>query len=937
MENQLDRVIDALPGVAWTALADGSVDYVNQYWCAYTGRDRDEARGNGWLDAVHPDDRPGVAEGWLAIFSDGEPRTLQARLRRCDGTYRRFVFRANPLGHPAASNAWCGLWTDIDDIDPATQADSRVVPELRTLIDSVPALVSLMAPTGELECVNIHNLDYMGTTLEELKGWAASDIIHIDDRPGVIDSWAHAVATGEPYRQELRIRRADGAYHWFVANGMPMRDDQGRIVRWWIITLDIDEQKRDKALIANALAEISASESRLRSIINAVPGFVWSAAPDGNVTFVNQRWCDYTGIALETACGNGWMAAIHPDDGSALAGYWQALACGEPGEFEARLRRFDGAFRWFLIRTVPERDESGHVVRWYGENTDIEDRKRAEILLAGEKRVLGMIAGGSPLKLTLEALCELAQSCFDDAMCKVVQIAELKYRQPTPAAKPALLPDAAPNVPKGLAEGLEGYPQDADRSPDAWVAVHNARVICADLTRETRWGNWRTNALASGLRANWSIPVTSACGHVTGVLSLLYREPKEPGAMQLNLLGQLTHLASIAIDRARSEAALRQSEAFLARAQRLSSTGTFSWRVSSDEIVWSEEIYRILDLDPTIKPTFDFIYTRVHPDDLSIYKETIRRQRNKGQDFEHEHRLQLPDGTVKHVHLVAHAMKDEEGGLEYIAALQDVTQRRLSEAALGKVRSELTHLARVASLGALTASIAHEVNQPLAGIVTNASTCLRMLGADPPNINGALETARRTIRDGNRAADVIDRLHVLFSKKSMTLEDVDINEAAREVIALSLGELQRSAVVVHPELADSLPLVKGDRVQLQQVILNLILNAKEAMGTVTDRPRFLHVSTGQQESSVYLEIRDNGTGFDPKDAERLFSPFYTTKSSGMGIGLSVSHSIIEKHAGRLWASENDRGPGAVFRFAVPRLDERAPGVHVDHAREVFNG
>ena len=368
----------------------------------------------------------------------------------------------------------------------------------------------------------------------------------------------------------------------------------------------------------NEFERVSASEESLRSLINAVPGFVWSAAPDGNVTFLNQRWADYTGMTLSEARGTGWTQSLHPEDAPALAAYWGALLqSGESGEYEARLRRFDGTYRWFLIRAVPQRDESGAILRWYGENTDIEDRKRAE-------------------------------------------------------------------------------------------------------------------------------------------------------------------------------------------------------------------------------------------------------------------------------------------------------------AALDKMRSELAHLARVASLGALTASIAHEVNQPLAGIITNASTCLRMLGADPPNVAGALETARRTIRDGNRAADVINRLRALFSKKSITIESVDINEAAREVIAMLLGELQRNGVLLHPDFADNLPQVMGDRVQLQQVILNLILNALEAMNKITSRSRHLRISTHTGDGGrVSLTVRDNGSGFDPQDSERLFTAFYTTKSSGMGIGLSVSRSIIEHHDGSLWAMLNSDGPGASFRIDLP--------------------
>jgi C4-dicarboxylate-specific signal transduction histidine kinase len=256
-----------------------------------------------------------------------------------------------------------------------------------------------------------------------------------------------------------------------------------------------------------------------------------------------------------------------------------------------------------------------------------------------------------------------------------------------------------------------------------------------------------------------------------------------------------------------------------------------------------------------------------------------------------------------------------------------VTERRLSEEALGKVRSELAHVARVTSLGALTASIAHEVSQPLSGIITNAGTCLRMLAADRPNIDGARETARRTIRDGNRASDVITRLRALFAKKDATTESVDLNEATREVIALSLSELQRSRVILRPELADDLPPVAGDRVQLQQVILNLLRNASDAMSGFDDRPRKLVIRTERDEGDhVRLTVQDTGVGIEPQAMGRLFEAFYTTKSGGMGIGLSVSRSIIESHQGRLWAAPND-GPGATFSFSIPRRPERVTCAH----------
>src|SRR5438132_1223401 len=229
--------------------------------------------------------------------------------------------------------------------------------------------------------------------------------------------------------------------------------------------------------------------------------------------------------------------------------------------------------------------------------------------------------------------------------------------------------------------------------------------------------------------------------------------------------------------------------------------------------------------------TIDLTRTRVHPEDLTLLHEMIERARSAASDFQYEHRLLMPDGSVKHLHLIAHGTKNESGEVEYIGATQDVTQRRLAEGALDKARSELAHVTRVMTLGALTASIAHEVNQPLSGIITNASTCLRMLNADPPNVDGARETAKRTIRDGNRASDVVTRMRALLSKRELTLESLDLNEAAREVIALSSSELQRNRVVLQSELADDLPSITGNRVQLQQVILNLLRNASDRKST----------------------------------------------------------------------------------------------------------
>jgi PAS domain S-box-containing protein len=377
-------------------------------------------------------------------------------------------------------------------------------------------------------------------------------------------------------------------------------------------------------------------------------------------------------------------------------------------------------------------------------------------------------------------------------------------------------------------------------------------------------------------------------------------------------------------ERRRAEENLRQTAAFLSEAQRLSMTGSFSWVPRSGHITWSSQLYRIFGFEESTTITLDRIGSRLHPDDAALFGEMAERAIVASGDMEFAHRIVMPDGSIKHLHLVAHGARNRAGEIEYIGAVQDVTERHQSAEALNRARSELTHVARVTTLGVLTASIAHEVNQPLSGIITNASTCLRMLAADPPNVEGARETALRTIRDGNRAADVVTRLRALFGAKSAASEGVDLNEATREVLALSSSELRRKGIIVRTDLAPTLPHIFGDRVQLQQVVLNLLLNAADAMSEIPDRPRELTVVTCEHEQNgVCVIVRDVGVGVADHFKDKLFEPFQTTKRGGMGIGLSISRSIIESHKGRIWATDNE-GPGASFCFTIPTRVVPAP-------------
>jgi PAS domain S-box-containing protein len=352
----------------------------------------------------------------------------------------------------------------------------------------------------------------------------------------------------------------------------------------------------------------------------------------------------------------------------------------------------------------------------------------------------------------------------------------------------------------------------------------------------------------------------------------------------------------------------------------LSRTGSFGWRVASGEIIWSEETFRMFSYDkvPSIKHAT--VFQRVHPEDRARVEQTIDRASSDGKDFEHGYRLLMPDGSVKHVHATAHAVTDASGGIEFVGAVTDVTSRKRAEAELHEAQAKLAHVTRVTALGELAASIAHEVNQPLAAVVTNAAACLRWLDRDPANLNEARATLRSIINDGNRAGEVIQRVRALVNKTT-DRKALHINDVVNEVISFVQHELFSHRVALRLELAPALPLVLADRIQLQQVILNLVINGIEAMQPVKGRPRELVIRTRQDETGqVLVTVSDCGVGVAAEDVDRLFDAFFTTKSGGMGMGLSICRSIVDAHGGRLSASGNT-GPGATFQFTMPLHQE----------------
>jgi PAS domain S-box-containing protein len=367
-------------------------------------------------------------------------------------------------------------------------------------------------------------------------------------------------------------------------------------------------------------------------------------------------------------------------------------------------------------------------------------------------------------------------------------------------------------------------------------------------------------------------------------------------------------------DRKLAEAALRRSEAYLAQAQQLSHTGSFGWDVSKDEIYWSAETFRIFEFKPAGKVTVDLILQRTHPEDRIAVQQLLERIIQQRTTFDFEHRLLMPDGSVKYVHVVGRPSENESGRLELVGAVTDVSERKLAEQEREQLRTDLAHLNRVSMLGELAASVSHELKQPIAASMADAQTCIRWLKRDLPDVNEALGASMRIVKDGIRATEIIDHLRSLYKKSPPQRELVKVNDIVREMLVLLRAEANRYSIVTNSELAPELPKITADRVQLQQVFMNLMLNAIEAM---KDTGGELTIKTElSREGRLLISVRDTGVGLPAEKTKEIFKAFFTTKPEGSGMGLAISRSIVESHGGRLWATPNE-GRGASFHFSLP--------------------
>jgi PAS domain S-box-containing protein len=626
------------------------------------------------------------------------------------------------------------------------------------------------------------------------------------------------------------------------------------------------------------IRQLTGQEKRLRDVVETIPAMTFTALPDGSSTFVNKRWTEYTGLSVEQSSGPGWQRAVHREDLARHSEKWRiSVATGQLFEDEARFcRAADGRYRWFLVRGVPLRSRRRKIVRWYGTLTDIEDRKRAEEALQSISRDL------HESKARLEEAQRITHVGYweRDLVTSLITWSDETYR----------------------VFGLQPqeYPMDLDAlrqnvHPEDWEFVSRAL----------------NEALAGGPRYN----VEYRLLRPTGELRIVHSEgdiKRDASGRPCQMFGTVQDIT----DRKHAEEALQQSQWYLAEGQRLAHMGSWAFNTAGFDF-WSSELFLIHGLDPRRKPpTAEEYLTVVHPDDREFIKQKLAKMLADHRAFDFTKRVVRPDGEIRYVRCVGVPVTQGEIFQGFVGTGIDVTEQELLEQERQRLRqleTELAHTNRVSMLGEMAASLAHEIKQPIAAAMTSANSCIEWLAHEPPNLDRARAAAAKIDIYGNRAAEIIDHIRSLYRKSPPQSELIDVNEIVHEIFTLLQGEAIRYSIAIRSELAGELPKTKADRVQLQQVFINLMLNAIEAMrgdgGELT-------VGSQLQEGQLLFSVRDTGPGLPVGNVDQIFSAFFTTKPQGSGMGLAISRSIVESHGGRLWATANDRR-GATFHFTLP--------------------
>jgi PAS domain S-box-containing protein len=769
------------------------------------------------------------------------------------------------------------------DIDEGKKAEEQpgFVAQLQATLNVIPAYAWYAAPSGGLTFVNKRTADFLGLPKDHPlrfgidigAQWDAHiPLLHPDDQEESRKAWATCLRTGEGAEFSQRVRNAQGDYRWFLSRAEPLRASDGTLLNWVGVNLDIEELKR-------AEEGSRTSEYKLRQIIEAAPGHLWSADPAGEPTQFSQRALDYYGVQLEDFKHGGWEAYVHPDDYPETArAYYHAIQTGTSFQSVLRLRRADGEFRWHDVRGEPLRDQQGRIVQWYGVSVDIDEARKAEDRLRRSEAYLA----------ETQRLSHTGSAAYNET--DILYFSDETYR--------ILGFDPREGLPSREAARERIHPGDRERvREEARKALEQKK----EYKREYRI------SLAGGI--------------------IKYIETI--GVPKFSPRGELVEVVSTVIDvteRKRAEQALRESEA-RARSAIDGIAGLVSIHAPNGEV---ETVNR--QCLEYFGRSLEWLKNwgtndAVHPEDLPQVVEMFTRAIAAGIPFHIDQRLRRFDGEYRWFDNRGVPIRDDSGRIvRWYVLITDIEDRTQALARLEQMRSDFAHMNRVSVMGELAAELSHEITQPIASARNNARAARNFLDMQPPNLGEAREALSAVVGDTDRAGYIVDRIRAHMKKAPPRKGHFDLNEAINEIILLGRSAAIRNGVSIQTGLSEGLCPVHGERVQLQQVVLNLLLNAVEAMGSVEAGPRELLISTEQDHRGVLVAVRDSGPGIDPSHLERVFDTFYTTKPSGMGMGLSICRSIIEAHGGRLWAEANEPR-GAVFQFILPNVADQTAQAH----------
>jgi PAS domain S-box-containing protein len=748
---------------------------------------------------------------------------------------------------------------------------------------------------------------YVDPFIKEILGFEDHEIgNHVDDwgRLGHPDDMAHtrerteAHIRGESpaYDAEYRMRHRDGSYRWFHARGMVTRDEQGAAVRMAGTVIDITERKLGEEALRQA-------QELNRRIVDSTGDCVKILDLEGRLLYINPVGLRLLEIADAGEFLNRSLAGFFEGDMRQAAedAVLQA-AHGGSGRFQYSMRTSSGAAKWFDAVVTPITDVEGAVVQLLVISRDVTERRREEAFRAAQHQVLEMIATGTPLPTVLESLTRLVESQSDGMLCTVLLLDDDGI---------TVQHGAAPSLPADYVRAINGLAIGPRSGLCGTAAMYfGKRMIVSDILNDPLWEDYRDLARRFGLRACWSMPIFSPQRKVLGSFAMYYGEPRQPGDEELRLIETAADIARIAIEQQRAHQALQHSEARVQAILRAIPDWMFVTTV--DGVLLD---HHAKDVSKLHVPPSEFLNKNIREVLPPPVSEALAQAFERASASDEPEKVEYTLG-FEGVDRFYEATIVRCDGDKILSIVRDITARKEAELEADAQRRQLAHLSRVATLGELSGALAHELSQPLTAVLTNAQAARRFLERHPLDVEQLRAALDDIIRNDKRAGTVIDRLRALLRKEETARQPVDIGDVVREVIDLAYGELMSRRVIVKSVLSPTIPAVLGDRVQLQQVVLNLVLNACDAMNNTQATKRHLRLSTRVDDGFVELAVSDRGSGIPDGQLERVFEPFVTFREHGLGLGLAISRSIVTAHGGSIRAENNADG-GATFRCLLP--------------------